>query len=165
MAEIVTHGFEPVYNKDCRVLVLGSLPSVKSRENGFYYGHPRNRFWLVLSKLFESELPLTVSEKTELLLKHRIAVFDVVKSCEIESSKDSSIKIIEANDILPIVEGSNISKIFANGRTAERLYNRYILPETGIGITALPSTSPANAAYSVDRLLDEWKIIKEEAVK
>lgn len=162
MYEFLTHGFDPVYDKNSKILILGSFPSVKSREQGFYYGHPRNRFWLVLSALFESETPETIEEKRNFLLINRIAVFDVIKSCEIENSSDSSIRNVVPNDIKSIINNSQIKKVFANGKTAAALYEKHILCPEIPKAEALPSTSPANAAYSLERLTQKWKVIKED---
>lgn len=152
----LTHTFEPVYDEHSRVLVLGTFPSVKSRENNFYYGHPQNRFWKVIAAVTESEVPETMEEKKELLLSNQIAVWDVIKSCDIIGSSDSSIKNVVANDIAGLLKITNIKTIVANGATAERLYNMYAFPQTGIEIVKMPSTSPANAAWSLERLCGEW---------
>lgn len=153
----VTHTLEPIYDKDARVLILGTFPSVKSREGKFYYHHPQNRFWKVISILTASEEPDTVPEKKELLLKNQIAVWDVIKSCDIEGSSDSSIKNVVPNDIKQIVDKSQIRAIFANGNKAFTLYNKYCLKSTGCKIIKLPSTSPANASYSLERLVESWR--------
>ncbi|MCD7836339.1 MAG: DNA-deoxyinosine glycosylase [Lachnospiraceae bacterium] len=158
----VSHTFEPVYDEKSRILILGSLPSVKSREQGFYYGHPRNRFWKLISILLKSEEPVTTDEKKRLLLDNRIALWDVIDSCDIIASSDSSIKNVTAADIPAILQETNIERIYANGRTAEALYNKYIVDKTGIGIMALPSTSPANAAFSMQRLIEGWHVILEQ---
>ncbi|WP_414698726.1 DNA-deoxyinosine glycosylase [Peptacetobacter sp. AB845] len=155
----VEHTFEPVYDENSKVLILGSFPSVKSREQNFYYGHPRNRFWQVISSLTETELPTTIEEKKEMLLKNNIAIWDVIKSCVIKGSSDSSIKNVVVNDIAEVVKNSKIDRIFANGDKSFKLYKKYC-SYVGIEIEKLPSTSPANAAFSVERLVEEWKIIK-----
>lgn len=155
----VEHTFEPVYDKNSKVLILGTLPSVKSRENNFYYGHPRNRFWKVLSHILEEPLPGTVEQKKELLLNSGIAVWDVVKSCDIHASSDSSITNVVPADINLILSQADIRKIYANGGAAYNLYNKYCLPDTGREITKLPSTSPANAAYTLEKLVSRWKEI------
>lgn len=153
---IQTHTFEPVFDCNSKILILGTFPSVKSRENKFYYGHPQNRFWQVISNVFDCEKPQTVEEKTLFLLSHGIALWDVIKSCEIIGSADSKIKNITPNDINRILSQCNISRIYANGKTAEKLYNQYILPVTQRNIIMLPSTSPANAVWTVKRLSAEW---------
>lgn len=160
MTEI--HPIPPLYSKNSEILILGSFPSVKSRENEFFYAHPQNRFWKVLSAVFNSPLPQNTDEKKELVLKNKLALFDVIKQCDIKGSGDSTIKNVIPNDLSPIIENSNIKHIFLNGKTAEKYYKRYIAPIIDIEFTTLPSTSPANAAYSLDRLIEEWKkIIKE----
>lgn len=153
----VTQPFEPVYNKDSRILILGSFPSVKSREMGFYYGHPRNRFWKVLSGILEEETPQSVEEKKSMLLRKRVAIYDVIESCDIIGSSDSSIRNVVPADIMGIVENSDIKAVFANGKTSAKLYRKYQDEEIGLPITELPSTSPANAAFSLERLMEIWK--------
>ena len=156
------HNIPPLYNENYEILILGSFPSQKSREAKFFYGHPQNRFWLVLSKILDEDLPKSIDEKREMLLKNKIALWDVIKSCEIVGSSDISIKNATPNDILSILDKSNIKRIFVNGKTAEKYYNKYILKSTQIPAIVLPSTSPANAAYSVEQLINEWKIILEK---
>ena len=156
----VVHPIDPIYDKSSRILILGSFPSVKSREEGFFYGHKQNRFWKVTASVFEAETPLTVEEKKSFLLDSGIAVWDVIASCEITGSADSSIKNAVANDISVILKSSAVTRIFTNGATAQKLYCKYLLPATGICAVCLPSTSPANAAWSVERLTQAWKIIK-----
>jgi len=158
---MTVHPIEPVFNESSRILILGSFPSVKSREVMFYYGHPQNRFWKVLSKIFRSDVPQTVQDKKEFLLGHGIALWDVIKSCEITGSSDSSVKNVTANDISYIFEQAHIEKVYVNGRCAQKYYDKYIYPSNGIKCFALPSTSPANAAYSLERLCDEWSVIRE----
>lgn len=157
----LSHAFEPVFNKDSKVLILGSFPSVKSRENNFYYGHPQNRFWKVLAKVFDTEVPQTIEEKKAFLLEHYIAVWDVIASCQIVGSSDTSIKDVVVNDFSRVLENSSIDKIYVNGGKAYELYRRYAEQETGIKATKLPSTSPANAAWNVERLYQVWKQIVE----
>ena len=159
--EHVTHTFEPVFNNDSRILILGSFPSVKSRENNFYYGHPQNRFWKVLAQIFEKELPETIEEKKAFLLEHQIAVWDVIESCTIIGSSDSSIKDVVVNDFSRVLENSKVEKIFVNGGKAYELYRKYAEKETGMSAIKLPSTSPANAAWSLERLCTVWKIIMD----
>ena len=158
---IAQHNIEPLYNKDSQVLILGSFPSVKSREQEFFYSHPQNRFWQVLSNIFESAVPSTVGDKKRLILNNHLALWDVIAECEITGSADSSIKNVIPNDIGKILAESNINTIFINGRTAEKYYIRYTEPRINKKAICLPSTSPANAAWSVTRLCEEWKIIKE----
>ena len=161
----VVHPFEPVWDKDCEILILGSLPSVKSREVQFYYGHPKNRFWQVLASVYGAPTPVTTEEKKAFLLENHIALWDVVASCEISASSDSSIKNVAVYDICPLIEKSKISRIFTNGATADRLYRKYIFPQTGIEPVKLPSTSPANAAWRTESLVEEWfSAIKEKGI-
>ena len=157
--EHIVHSFEPVYDKDSEILILGTLPSVKSRENNFYYGHKQNRFWKVLATLLKEPVPDTIEEKKAVLLAHRIALWDVIQSCDIKGSSDSSIKNVQPTDIGMILEKTNVTQIYANGNKAGQLYKRYQFPVTGIEATVLPSTSPANAAWSLARLCEAWKTI------
>ena len=159
--EHIVHSFEPVYDKDTEILILGTLPSVKSRENNFYYGHKQNRFWKVLATLLKEPVPDTIEEKKAMLLAHRIALWDVIQSCDIKGSSDSSIKNVQPTDIGMILEKTNVTQIYANGNKAGQLYKRYQFPVTGIEATVLPSTSPANAAWSFDRLCEAWRVILE----
>lgn len=161
MGEIFTHTFEPIFDKNSEILVLGSFPSVKSRENNFYYAHPQNRFWKVVASVYSCPVPKTVEEKKNMLLSNKIAVWDVIKSCEITGSADSTIKSVIPNDLSEILSVADIKKIYANGKTAQSLYNKYIKKNTGFDIISLPSTSSANAAYSLEKLIKEWKIINE----
>lgn len=148
----VVHNFEPVYDAHSEILILGSFPSVKSRESCFYYGHPQNRFWRVLAGIYGGEIPVTIPEKKAFLLQHRVAVWDVIASCDITGSSDSSIRNVTANDMNVIKQNADIRRIFANGDTAYRLYRKYY----GEDIEKLPSTSPANAAWSLERLTEAW---------
>lgn len=152
------HNIEPVYDENSKILILGSFPSVKSRETGFFYGHPQNRFWRVVAAVRNEAVPETIAEKKAFLLRNGIAVWDVIKSCDITGSGDSSIKNAVPNDISVILKTAPIERIFCNGATSYKLYKRFLEPETGMTAVKLPSTSPANAAYSLDRLIDEWKI-------
>lgn len=156
--EYQQHTIKPVYDKDSRILILGSFPSVKSRESGFFYGHPQNRFWKVLSGLWGCETPVTIEEKKNFLLEHHIAVWDVIASCTIAGSSDSSIRDVVPNDLTEILDTAKISRIFTNGGTSDKLYRKYLEPMTGMEAQKLPSTSPANAAWSLERLMGEWKI-------
>ena len=153
------HNIPPVFDENSKILVLGSFPSVKSRETQFFYGHPQNRFWKVVAAVHDCAVPATVEEKRAFLLEHGIAVWDVIQSCEIVGSSDSSIKDAVANDLRVILNAADIRQIFVNGRKAEELYKKYIAPEIGREAVCLPSTSPANAAWSVERLCDSWKQI------
>jgi hypoxanthine-DNA glycosylase len=152
----VTHEFEPIYDEQSKVLILGSLPSVKSREQGFYYGHPQNRFWRVLACLTGEEVPVTIQDKKAMLLKHGIAVWDVIESCDIIGSSDSSIRNVAVNDFTRILRVVPEIRIFANGTKAWELYQKYAFPITGREAMKIPSTSPANAAWSLEKLCIEW---------
>lgn len=154
--EHVTHGFPPVYDENSRILILGSMPSVKSREAQFYYGHPQNRFWRVLGAVIGEEFPDDIGEKRKILLKHGIALWDVIAECDISGSSDSSIRNVVPNDLSLILEAAEISAIFTNGSTATKIYRKYQLPLTGREPVQLPSTSPANAAWPLERLIKEW---------
>ena len=155
------HTIGNLYNENSRILILGSFPSVKSREQGFFYGHPQNRFWKVLSTVLNQPLPTSIDEKKEFILNNKIALWDVIASCEIKGSSDSSIKNVVPNNINEILNNSKVKTIFTNGKLAYNLYNKYIFEKTNIAAISLPSTSPANAAFSLDRLCDEWKIISK----
>ena len=153
----IEHTFKPVWDEGSRILILGTFPSVKSRENQFYYGHPQNRFWKVLAALAEVKVPQTIGEKKKMLLDNGIAVWDVIQRCSIQGSSDSSIRDVVANDIASLLEKSNISRIYGNGAKACELYDRFVKKQTGIDIQKLPSTSPANAVFGMERLKAEWK--------
>ena len=155
------HNIPPVYDENSRILILGSFPSVKSREAEFFYGHPQNRFWRVLASVIGVEAPQTTEEKRSFLLSNKIAVWDVIASCEIDGSADSTIRNVRANDISVILASANIRAIFVNGRTSEKYYNKYIKETVGKEAILLPSTSPANAASSLDALTAKWGIIKK----
>lgn len=156
----VEHPIAPVFNKESKVLILGSFPSVKSREEGFFYGHKQNRFWRVLAEVLGDDLPNTIEEKRVFLLKNGIAVWDVIKSCEITGSADISIKNAVPNDLSEILGIANIKMIFTNGKKAHTLYKKHLEKETGIEAFCLPSTSPANAGWSFEKLVNEWEVIK-----
>lgn len=159
MSERVRHPIAPVYNEDSRILVLGSFPSVKSREQQFFYGHKQNRFWKVLAAVLGCPVPEDIPQKRQMLLSHGIAVWDVIASCEITGSSDASIREVVPNDLSPILETAEIRQIYANGAKSYELYQKYLAAAMGRGIVKLPSTSPANAAYSLERLVEEWKVI------
>ena len=161
----VIHKIPPVYNKNSQILILGSFPSVKSREGRFFYHHKQNRFWKVLSTIVNDVLPETIDQKKDFLLKNHIAVWDVIASCDIEGSSDSSIKNAVPNDFSDILKAATIRKIYTNGGTAYKLYHKYCEKVTGIKAMKLPSTSPANASYSLDRLISEWKVIADQISK
>lgn len=160
MADTVIHPIQPIFNEDSRILILGTFPSVKSREGQFFYHHPQNRFWKVLAAVCQVGVPSSIEEKTQFLLKHNIAVWDVIQSCEISGSSDSSIKNVVPNDLSIILDYSKVERIFANGNKSYELYIRYCLSKVGRDIIKLPSTSPANASFSLERLIEAWKVIK-----
>ncbi len=154
------HPIPPVYDAHSTVLILGSFPSVKSRETGFFYGHAQNRFWRVTAAVFGCPVPATIPEKRAFLLGNRIALWDVLAACDIDGSADASIRDVCPNDLAPILAAAPITRIFTNGAAADALYTHWQLPIVGIPAVRLPSTSPANAAWSLERLIDAWKIIR-----
>lgn len=153
---MITHPIPPVYDSRSRILILGSFPSVKSREAGFFYGHPQNRFWRVLAAVYDDALPVTVDDKKAFLLRHGVALWDVIASCEIRGSADSSIRDVVPNDLSVILNAAPVERVFVNGKTAERYYKQYAEPVTGRAAVCLPSTSPANAAWTLDALIGVW---------
>ncbi len=157
----VFHTLKPIYNNESKILILGSFPSIKSRENSFYYAHPKNRFWPTLEKVFNEEIK-TNKDKENFLLSHKIALFDVVKSCNITGSSDSSIKDVIPNNIKKIVQESNIKTIFTTGTKAYSLYNKYLFKDVEIEAIKLPSPSPANCKKGIEEiLLKEYSQIKK----
>lgn len=154
---MTVHNIEPVYNSDSKILILGSFPSVKSREESFFYAHPQNRFWKVLAGIFNCDVPKTVDDKKKFLLDNHIALWDVIYSCDIVGSSDSSIKNVLPNDISIILNTADIEKIITNGKKADALYKKYLEEKTNIKAVCLPSTSPANAQWNLQKLCDEWK--------
>ena len=155
MASVI-HPFPPLYDNDSKILILGSFPSVKSREEMFFYGHPQNRFWKVIANIYNEPVPKTIEEKKALLHRNHIALWDVIKSCDIKGSSDSSITNVIANDLSEILEGADIQKIIVNGKTAEKNFNKYTRDAIGREAICMPSTSPANAAWSLERLSEAW---------
>ncbi|WP_434311515.1 DNA-deoxyinosine glycosylase [Hominifimenecus sp. rT4P-3] len=153
----VIHEIDPVFDAASRILILGSFPSVKSREGQFFYHHPQNRFWAVLSRVLGVQKPETIEQKRAFLLQNKIAVWDVIASCDIEGSSDSSIRNVVPNDLSRILAQSEVCQIFVNGKTAARLYQKYCEQQTGRPALTLPSTSPANAAWSLERLIEAWR--------
>ena len=154
------HTIDPVYDEHSKVLILGSFPSVKSREQQFFYGHKQNRFWRVLAQVLECEAPEDIAQKKAMLLEHHIAVWDVIASCEIKGSSDASIRNVSPNDLSPVLSCADIKAIYTNGGKAHQLYQKYIFPVNGREAYLLPSTSPANAGYSLERLADAWRVIQ-----
>ena len=154
----VTHTFRPFYNPDSEILILGSFPSVKSREEGFYYMHPQNRFWKILEEVYNTK----IVDKCEFLKSNHIALWDVIASCEINNSSDTSIKNIKVNNIKRIIKESNIKEIYTTGKKAYELYNKYIYPKTKIKATYLYSPSPANCAINFDTIVENYQVINKK---
>ena len=154
------HPIPPLYAENSHTLILGSFPSVLSRKTSFFYGHPQNRFWKVIAELYDCKTPVTKQEKASLILENRLALWDVIASCEISGSSDSSIKNVIPNEIGALLEKTQITRIFVNGKTAEKYYKKYIEPDIGITAVCLPSTSPANAGFSTERLKEFWGVIR-----
>ena len=161
MQETVRHPFPPLYNAHSEILILGSFPSVKSREQRFFYGHPQNRFWRVTAAVFGCAIPQSIDEKRAFLLDNHIALWDVIASCEITGSSDSSIRNVLPNDLTPILSAAHIRQIFVNGGTAAKYYDKYQKPVLQRDAVRLPSTSPANAAWSADRLIAAWQVLRQ----
>ena len=161
-AQTILHPIEPTYDKSSRILILGSFPSVKSREMMYFYGHPQNRFWKVVAALYQEEVPMTVPERHAFLLRNRIAAWDSIHQCTIIGSSDSSIKDVIPNDLSPILETAPIEQIYCNGKKSWEMYHKYIEPATGREAVTLPSTSPANAAWSLEKLVESWRVILPE---
>ena len=157
--EHIVHPIPPLYDGCSRVLILGSFPSRASRAAAFFYGHPRNRFWPLIARITGESVPQTVEEKRALALRHGIALWDVIASCDIRGSSDSSIANVKANDISAILKAAPIAAIFTNGATSTKLYEKYILPATGAPSIPMPSTSPANAAMDLDALYERWAAV------
>ncbi len=155
------HTFPPEYDENSEILILGSFPSVRSRETNFYYGHPKNRFWPLIADIFGEDMPSSVEEKKALLQRNRIALWDVIARCEIIGSSDSSIRNVEPNDINLILNSSKVGSIYTNGRKAYDLYNRYCLEKTEREAVLLPSTSPANAAFTYEKLREAWAAVRD----
>lgn len=156
----IQRNFGPVYDPNSKILILGSFPSIRSREAAFFYGHPRNRFWPLLGRLLDTEVPPETEGRKKLLLTNGIALWDTVESCEIIGSSDSSIRNVVPVDILRILNTADIRDIFCNGGTSYNLFIKYLFPVCGRVPVRLPSTSPANAAFSAERLFEEWKKIR-----
>ena len=157
----IIHPIPPTWNRDSRILILGSFPSVRSREMAYFYGHPQNRFWQVLAEIFRKPFPESVEERRAFLLENRVAAWDVIASCTISGSSDSSIRDVTINDLHPILEGADIQQIYVNGKKAYQLYERYTRPAIGRDAVCLPSTSPANAAWTLEKLIEVWSQIRQ----
>ena len=156
-----THPFEPVWNQHSEILILGSFPSIRSREIGFYYGHPQNRFWPLLAALHGTAVPLSTEERKTFALDHHIALWDAVSACDITGSSDSSIHNAIPNDIASLVKNSRIQRIYCNGQTAGRIFQQYCQADCPLQAVTLPSTSAANAAWNMERLAQHWKVLIE----
>ena len=157
----INHPFGPLFSPESRILILGSFPSVKSREQNFFYGHPQNRFWKVIAALFNQPVPTSIPEKKELILGHGLALWDSIASCVITGSSDASIRDVRANDLRIILDSCPIERIYCNGRKSHEMYMKYILPALGREAGCLPSTSPANAQWSLEKLVEAWSVIRE----
>ena len=162
--EPIQHPFGPLFSENSRVLILGSFPSVKSREQNFFYGHPQNRFWRVIAAVTGQPVPETVPEKRQLILAQRLALWDSIASCEITGSSDASIRNVQVNDLRVILDHCDIRQIYCNGKKSHELYCRYIEKQTGRPAVCLPSTSPANARWTLDRLIEAWAVIQQALV-
>lgn len=158
---MLVHTIAPVYDAHSEILILGSFPSVKSREQQFFYGHKQNRFWKVMAQVLGCKTPESIEEKRAMLLSHHIAVWDVIASCEITGSSDASIRDVTPNDLSRILNVVDIRAIYTNGGKAYQLYQKYLLQTTGREAYLLPSTSPANAGYSLERLVEAWRVISQ----
>lgn len=154
---MVKHNIDPIYDNESNILILGSFPSVKSRETKFFYGHPFNRFWKIMAHLYKEEVPVTIPEKKAFLLRNKIALWDVIKSCDIIGSSDSSIKNVKVNDIQKILDKADIKRIYVNGKKAESLYKKYLEAKIKITAISLKSSSPANAKCNLEDLIEDWK--------
>lgn len=161
MTSTIIHPIPPTYDSNSRVLILGSFPSIKTREMGYFYGHPQNRFWKVAAAIFEEEVPMTIEARHAFLLRNHIALWDSIHQCTISGSSDSSIRDVVPNDLRPILETAPIRQIYCNGQKSWEIFHRYIEPLIERTAVVLPSTSPANAAWNLDRLVEAWKIIRD----
>jgi len=161
MRQQVEHPFGPLFSENSHVLILGSFPSVKSREQQFFYGHPQNRFWKVIAALYHREIPQTIPEKRALILENGLALWDSIAGCVITGSSDASIRDVRANDLGVILDRSPIRQIYCNGKTSWQYYEKLIRLRTGREAVCLPSTSPANAQWTLDRLIAAWSVILE----
>ena len=158
---MIAHPFGPLFTEQSRVLILGSFPSVKSREQNFFYGHPQNRFWKVLAAVLDAPVPETIADKQRLVKGHGLALWDSIASCDITGSSDASIRNVKSNDLHIILDHSDIRKIYCNGKKSHQIYNRYIRDDLGREAECLPSTSPANAQWTLPRLIEAWSVIRE----
>ena len=157
---MIVHPIKPLFNRDSEILILGSFPSVKSREEGFFYGHPQNRFWEVISTVFREPIPYTIEQKRSLVLRHGIALWDVLASCLIDGADDASIKEPQPNDFSTLLSESSITRIFTTGDKAYKLYQKLCRKQTGIDAEKLPSTSPANRGrWPLKKLIDAYSVL------
>lgn len=156
---LLTHPFAPVIDAECDTLILGSFPSVKSREAGFYYGHPQNRFWRVLGTLYHDDPGQSAAERTAFLLRHHLAVWDAAGCCTVTGSSDASVKNVVPNDLRPLIEASHIRRVFCNGSLSYAIYTKHCEPLTHLPAVRLPSTSPANASQTLDKLCESWRVL------
>lgn len=157
--QTIIHPLSPLYNSNSRILILGSFPSVKTREYGFFYGHPQNRFWPLMEILFQTELSRDISERRAFLLDHHIAVYDSIYQCDIIGSSDASIQQVVPSDLSHITQTAAIQEVFCNGATSYKYYQQYHASELGIKGIKLPSTSPANARFRLEDLVQAWSQI------
>lgn len=155
----IVHPLNPFYTHDSKILILGSFPSVKTREYGFFYGHSQNRFWRVMEILFNEELSNDIDERKDFLSRHKIALYDSIYQCDIIGSSDASIKNAQPSDLKEIIRGADIKEVFLNGSTSYKYYKKYHEKDLGHEGVKLPSTSPANARYRLDDLVNEWRVI------
>lgn len=155
MAHIV-HPWGPIVSPGSRILILGSFPSVKSREVSFFYGHPQNRFWPMLARIFDESIPTSREEKTSLILRHSLALWDAIAACDIEGSSDASVRNAQPVDIRCVLDVAPIERVLCNGTLSAKLYERHLRSIVGIDAQIMPSTSPANAAWQMDRLVMCW---------
>ena len=165
MNKTQTHPFQPIFDKNSKILILGSFPSVVSRKFGFYYANPQNRFWRVLAGILNAPLPESTDEKMNFLLAHRIAIYDAAISCEIKGSSDAKMTAVTPANLEPIFKTANITQVYANGGKAHEICEKHLKTQisnaTGKEAVKLPSTSPANANFSFERLVREWSVVAE----
>lgn len=155
----VSHPFEPVWDENSRILILGSFPSVRSREIGFYYAHPQNRFWPLMELLFQEPVGSSAEERRVFALRHGVALWDSIESCLITGSSDASIRDAKPNDIAGLIRKTRIQRVYCNGQQSYRLYQKYCAEACGMPAIPLPSTSAANAAWTIEKLAQAWKVI------
>ena len=158
----VYHTFPPFYQADSEILILGTMPSPKSRERGFYYMHSQNRFWRVLEEVYHEKIGDSIDDKKKFLIKHKIALWDTCASCDIDKAQDNSIKNVKVNDINKIIKNSNIKYIYTTGKKSYELYNKYILEKTKIPAIYLYSSSPTNCAISFIKMVENYQVINKE---